>query len=535
MMILQSHKVRSRAPEPPPLPKVDIEPEKPRRGRPKGDVSKAEEEKIHYPNVCGVDLGRFLKVPAALRNRVAAVFAQALADVFGALQEFYDSDGRDIVAFLCGRLPAIVFALGRGVMTNLLVEERGHLGQEIRCHYDGCCGTLTYQGDVNKIIKTKMGEITVPRSYYHGKCGHSACPLDVRLGLDASHSALPDLLELVTLMTTTLSFPEAVTFVEKSIPVSISLRYAEAVTETDAAYVEATLSQEVEEMKRNPSQAAARNGDLQDGVIQVSSDGGFCRVRDHAEPTHEFKLVCFGRLEPMAGELPTEPETYSRRFKVEEKCFIGRMAGPEEVFEFAQAEFFRRGYHKVKTLHGVADGASWCLPRIAEMAQEGQEVILVLDWWHAEERISAAVALAFPGDAAAAASRNKAIKDALWESHNAQFFESLSRMRDDAKANKAEIQEHIDYFARRRHLLRYKECRERNLPVGSGVIEGGIRFLGKDRLDRSGMSWNKAGAHGMLGLRCNRFSGRLEEFYAKRDLERTKRYRAAQRQWLSAA
>jgi hypothetical protein len=534
MMILQNHKVRSRAPEAPSVQTVEIEPAKPKRGRPPGSAAKIE-EKIHYPSVCGIDLAKFWKVPAALRNRLASAFARALSEVFGALQKFYDSEAPDLTAVLCHQLPSIVSAIGRATMTELLTEERGHLGQHIRCSRVGCVGTLDYQGDVEKKIKTKMGEIAVARSYYHGDCGHSVCPLDVRLGLSDSHSALPDLLELITLMTTTLSFPEAVAFIEKSISVPISLRYAESVTATDAAYVERKLQQEVEEMMRNPSPAAARNGELEEGVVLVSSDGGFCKVRDHSEPTHEFKMVSMGRLEVKSGHQSDDPEKYSRMFRLEEKCYVGRLAGPDEVFQHAQAEYFRRGYHKVKTIHGVADGASWCLPRIANLAQEDQEVSLVLDWWHAKERVSAAAKLAFPADAGLALQRARVLTDLLWESHNAQFFESLGRLRDEAPTNKAEIQDHIDYFARRRHLLRYKECRARNLPIGSGVIEGGIRFLGKDRLDRSGMSWNIRGADGMLGLRCARYSGRLDELYKTRDLERKTRYETAQRLWLSAA
>jgi len=66
------------------------------------------------------------------------------------------------------------------------------------------------------------------------------------------------------MMTTTLSFPEAVAFIEKAISVPISLRYAESVTATDATYMESKMQQEVEEMMRNPSQAAARNGELEE-------------------------------------------------------------------------------------------------------------------------------------------------------------------------------------------------------------------------------------------------------------------------------
>jgi len=534
MMILQSHKVRSKAPVAPSEMPANVGPVKPKRGRPPGEASKVE-EKIHYPSVCGVDLAKFWKVPTPLRNRLASAFARTLGDLFSAFQEFYDAEKPDLISVLCDRLPLIVSALGKAIISEILGEERGHLGQHIRCDRESCTGTLDYQGDVKKNIKTKMGEITVARSYYHGACGHSVCPLDVRLGLSDSHSALPDLLELITMTTTTLSFPEAVAFIDKAICVPISLRYAEAVTATDADYVKRKLQQEVDEMMRNPSQAAARNGELEEGVVLVSSDGGFCKVRDHSEPTHEFKLVCFGSLELESSLQSDDPEKYSRMFRLEKKCYVGRLAGPDEVFQHAQAEYFRRGYHKIKTIHGVADGAGWCLPRIAGLAQEDQEVSLVLDWWHAKERVSAATKLAFPADAEVAGQRARAIADQLWESRNAQFFESLSRLRDDALAHKAEIQDHIDYFARRRHLLRYKECRARNLPIGSGVIEGGIRFLGKDRLDRTGMSWNIRGADGMLGLRCARYSGRLDELYRTRDLERKARYETAQRLWLSAA
>lgn len=529
-----NHKVRSRAPEAPAtVEQIELDPPKRGRGRPKGTTSSTE-EKLHYPSVCGVDMAKFGKVPPALRNRLASAFAKALSEVSAALQEFYAGGGHDLIAILCGLLPPIVFALGRAIMTELLTEERGHLGQEIGCSCEGCTGRLSYQGEVKKRIKTKMGEINVFRSYYLGKCGHSVCPLDVRLGLENSHSALPDLTELITSVTTSVSFPEAVAFVEKAIPVSVSLRYVEDVTETDAVYVEAKLDLEVEEMKRNPSQAAARNGELKDGVVYASSDGGYCRVRDHTESTHEFKLVCLGLVEAKPGPPPTDPEKYDRMFTIQDKRFVGHLATADAVFEYAQAEYFRCGYHQFKTVHGVADGAIWCLSRISLLAQENQEVSLVLDWFHARERLSAAVALALP-EGAERIQTTKTIEDALWDGELDLFFTGLTQLCTDALDKQDEIQEHIDYFAKRRDILRYKECRERKLPIGSGVIEGGIRFLGKDRLDQSGMSWKIKGADGMLGLRCCKYSGRLDEFYKRRDLETKSRYKSAQRQWLSAA
>ena len=34
------------------------------------------------------------------------------------------------------------------------------------------------------------------------------------------------------------------------------------------------------------------------------------------------------------------------------------------------------------------------------------------------------------------------------------------------------------------------------------MVEGGIRFIGKDRLDRTGMEWKEPGAEDILHLRA---------------------------------
>lgn len=308
MMILMSHKVRNRAPEPQPAPPVPAPEPKRGRGRPPGPTQQAP-EKLHYPSICGIELTRFEAIPSALRNRIISGFARAIAAVMSMLQEFYLGTDRNLLEFLIKKLPPVIFALGRAIMTELLTEERGHLGQEIGCHCDGCSQKLTYQGDVKTTIKTVMGEIVVARSYYHGEgCGHSAWPLDLRLGL-GRHSALPDLLELITHQTTSQSFPEALKSLRKALPfIPLSHGFIEAVTATDADYVKLKLDEEVEEMKADPGKAASLSGGLKPAALLVTSDGGFCRVRDHDEPSHEFKIVGFGELEFKSPALSPRPK-----------------------------------------------------------------------------------------------------------------------------------------------------------------------------------------------------------------------------------
>jgi hypothetical protein len=52
--------------------------------------------------------------------------------------------------------------------------------------------------------------------------------------------------------------------------------------------------------------------------------------------------------------------------------------------------------------------------------------------------------------------------------------------------------------------------------IASGVIEGAWRHLIKDRLERAGMHWTRAGAQAMLDLRSVWLSGQRQAFQQDR-------------------
>lgn len=538
MMILMSHKVRSKAPQVPPLPPAEseqvVEPAR-KRGRPPG--SRNECVKELYPCVLGIDLSRFANVPVELRNRFAGNFAAALAECLKLLDTAYENEDYDVGDLISQGVPEVTYALARALNEQVLTEERGYLGPRICCSELGCGGSLEYQGDVKRTVKTKLGDLSFSRAYYHGGCGHSVCPLDVRLGIDGMHGTLPDFQELLAMTAASMSFPEGVSFIGRFLPTKVSLKHHEDVTATVGRDLSARQQQEVEQMESSPSQAASRNGDLEDRVAFLGVDGGFCRVRDHSEPSKEFKLAVFAEIVAKKdGSAADDPESYSQMFTLKNKSFVGHLSSPEPFYQHVQAEYFRRGDHKAKTLHGVADGGAWCLPRMALVAQEGQELSLVLDWFHAAERVADAANAAHPNNPSQAAEWKTSVKDALWNGNLETFFarlqDALAEAVDD---NKTVLAEHLYYFQERKSVLRYKECRERRLPVGSGAIEGGIRFVGKDRLHGTGMRWNMGGAENILQLRCAKYSDRFDEFVRNRKVERMDRYRHEKAAWLRAA
>jgi hypothetical protein len=59
----------------------------------------------------------------------------------------------------------------------------------------------------------------------------------------------------------------------------------------------------------------------------------------------------------------------------------------------------------------------------------------------------------------------------------------------------------INYLRKRKERLRYKRLLDRNLPVGSGVVEAACKTLASERMKRSGMSWLDEGGQAILTLR----------------------------------
>jgi len=67
---------------------------------------------------------------------------------------------------------------------------------------------------------------------------------------------------------------------------------------------------------------------------------------------------------------------------------------------------------------------------------------------------------------------------------------------------KAEMQRGIGYFRRNRARMCYDEYLAKGYPIGSGVAEGTCRNLVKDRMELTGMRWERRGAQSMIHLRA---------------------------------
>ncbi len=78
------------------------------------------------------------------------------------------------------------------------------------------------------------------------------------------------------------------------------------------------------------------------------------------------------------------------------------------------------------------------------------------------------------------------------------------------------IRTEAEYFEKNAERMRYPEFRRLHLFVGTGVIEAGCKTIIGSRCKQSGMFWTVRGANAILALRCCKFNGRFEDYWATR-------------------
>jgi hypothetical protein len=135
------------------------------------------------------------------------------------------------------------------------------------------------------------------------------------------------------------------------------------------------------------------------------------------------------------------------------------------------------------------------------------DLLCILDWYHASQHLHAYAGWLHPRDAAASAAWAKQAKDILYDKGGTALLEHLrgqAAPADEAAAD--ELRKLINYFADNRHRTDYPSYRQQGYDIGSGPTEAGCKVVG-ERLKGSGMRWLEAGAAEVAPLRALYVSG----------------------------
>ena len=99
----------------------------------------------------------------------------------------------------------------------------------------------------------------------------------------------------------------------------------------------------------------------------------------------------------------------------------------------------------------------------------------------------------------------------------------MATKRQLAPSKRARLETICGYLLKNAYRMRYDVFLARGYPIASGVIEGACRHYVKDRMERAGMHWTKAGAQAMLDVRSVYLNGDWEVFQQFRIARETER------------
>ena len=88
---------------------------------------------------------------------------------------------------------------------------------------------------------------------------------------------------------------------------------------------------------------------------------------------------------------------------------------------------------------------------------------------------------------------------------------SARAKRDVAKRDA--LSDLIGYLQKRLSMMAYKDLIEEDRVIGSGIVEGAVRYVVGERLDCSGMRWIPERAEALLHARCIEINGDWERFF----------------------
>ena len=162
-------------------------------------------------------------------------------------------------------------------------------------------------------------------------------------------------------------------------------------------------------------------------------------------------------------------------------------------------------------IHGVGDGAVWITEQME--AQFGSQAKYLIDFYHLCDYLAAAGKVIAENDQLAWMEEKKDwLKDNRWP----DVLEALRPALEPENIADAEapVRACFRYISNHSLFLDYKGALATGLPIGSGEIESGHRYVFQDRLKIAGSWWKVENLKKMIALRVVRVNEGWDDYWS---------------------
>ena len=385
-------------------------------------------------------------------------------------------------------------------------------------------------------LSTIVGTVRAGRLAYRHRGAANLYPADAVLNLpEELHSH--GLRELAAIESVRGSFKEAKEAIERATSVVVGQRQVESLARAAAVDFEAFYEQEARPTAQE-GQVVVISADAK-GVVMRPEDlrPATAKAAQQAQPklkTRLSKSEKAGRkrmaqvaavyvVEPVlrspAEVLSSHDEGPKEAPKATHKWLTASVSKEAaEVIADAFAEAERRDPDHLRPWVALVDGNNHQIDRIeAEAKKRKLDVTIVLDLIHVLEYLWDAAwcffaeadpaAEAWVGDKALAVLEGKAglVAAAIKRKATNRDLDAKARKNADTCAS---------YLKAKARYLDYPKALANGWPIATGVIEGAVRYLVKDRMDVTGARWGLQGAEAVLKLRALRKNDEWRRYWS---------------------
>jgi hypothetical protein len=255
-------------------------------------------------------------------------------------------------------------------------------------------------------------------------------------------------------------------------------------------------------------------------VLAVAMDGGRVQEREKDEATqsrwHEDKVLA---ISSYAKGPPREPGGDPEAIR-QVTSYVGTMQDSGRFGQLARVEAERRGIRQAAEVVVIGDGAAWIDTVATEHFASHERII---DFYHVSERLEECARAVEPLNEA----KRRRVADRLtghlydgkvavvirWIKKKAEALGAV-RESDPLGHPRRVLWENLGYVQRHQGQMDYPRYRAKGWPIGSGVVESGVKLFNK-RVKGTEQFWTEEGAESILSLRALHLSqdGRWDYYW----------------------
>lgn len=355
-----------------------------------------------------------------------------------------------------------------------------------------------------------FGSVTVERGVYRAvRNGPTLCPMELRAGI-VERFWTPHAAKLAALCISDMTPKRAESFFKELGLMGPSRSSLDRLPKAINEHWErnrVSYEQRVRADERIPSEAV---------TVAVSLDGVLVPTRGTDKAQKKAEMRRQGRLDKgPAGYREVGCGALSFYDAEGNRLLTRRVARMPEANKLTLKEQLRGELEHVRrqrpelVVVAVADGAADNWEYLSELRPDHQ----VVDFYHAAEHLKRAVDVSM-GTAGSVATLAKFEQLRTTLRHHPsgadKVIAALRRLRPPRRGDPRDYRTGVTYFHKHRHRMKYAALDAKQLPIGSGVIEGTCKSLASDRLKRAGMRWDRRGGQAILNLRSWTQSDRFD-------------------------